>query len=72
MDIRRRRQPQHVEQRNNAHTYMRTLRGANTNTLFITYTMSQGTVDVRTPGVFNNPSTVVVRIADQMIYWPNS
>ncbi|CAI2314175.1 unnamed protein product [Caenorhabditis sp. 36 PRJEB53466] len=54
----RRRRPQ-VEQRNGAHQYMQNLRGVNTNTLFIGYTMIQGTVDPNTPGVYNNPSTAV-------------
>ncbi|CAA99766.1 Piwi domain-containing protein [Caenorhabditis elegans] len=58
MALRRRR---HVapDIRNNAHQYMRSLRGPETNTLFIGYAINHGTVDPSTPGVYNNPSTVV-------------
>ncbi|EGT47944.1 hypothetical protein CAEBREN_16115 [Caenorhabditis brenneri] len=58
--LERRRRRQVPEPRNGAHQYMRNLRGANTNTLFIGYTITHGTVDPQTPGVYNNPSTAVV------------
>ncbi|EFO90689.1 hypothetical protein CRE_08015 [Caenorhabditis remanei] len=55
----RRRRRMFPEPRNGAHQYMQNLRGANTNTLFIAYTVCHGIVGQETPGVYNNPSTVV-------------